>query len=363
MNMLFNKKKRLKYVGFDDFWFSVSGILIISFVSAYFSNYSNVALSFAEVAFSWVFSLFLGIISWLIVRSTMIFLRKKYPDFYDDTKRIALFFLAIVATVFLVDFIGRLLISLIPRVNYVDGDPRIKMLIFSILLTAMIMAMYEAIYYNIRLKNSVREEEQSKQAVIQAQLDALRNQAQPHFFFNTLNTLRDIIDQNSKEDAKKFVDKLSDMYRFLLEAGNANLISLRDELKFSKAYIHIQSERFGDNLKLNWNIPETLLDRMIVPMSLQLLLENAIKHNVISKAKPLEVQIQIKGDCVLVENRIQSKSTQLPSTKVGLKNIEKRYALITEKLVEIKDDGKQFSVSLPLLKTSDQKHSYEHINN
>lgn len=215
----------------------------------------------------------------------------------------------------------------------------------------MIMAIYEAVYYNIRLKKSVREEEQAKQAVIQAQLDALRNQAQPHFFFNTLNTLRDIIDQNPKEDATKFVDKLSDMYRFLLEAGNANLITLRDELKFSKAYIHIQSERFGDNLKLNWNIPETALDKMIVPMSPQLLLENAIKHNVISKAKPLEVTISIKNDAIVVENKIEAKSTQLPSTKVGLKNIKNRYALITEKPVVIKNDGVLFSVSLPILTT------------
>jgi LytS/YehU family sensor histidine kinase len=355
--MLFNKKKRIKYVGFNDFWFSVIGILTISFITAYFSNYSNVVLSIAEVAFSWGFSLFIGIISWLIIRTIMIYLRKKHPNFHDDTKRIILLFLAIISTVFLVDFIGSMLISLIPNVNYVGGDPRIKMLIFSISLIVMIMAIYEAIFYNIRLKKSVRDEEQSKQAIIQAQLDVLRNQAQPHFFFNTLNTLRDIIDQNSKEDAKKFVDKLSDMYRFLLDAGNANLISLRDELKFSKAYIHIQSERFGDNLKLNWNIPETALDTMIVPMSLQLLLENAIKHNVISRAKSLEVHINIKNDCVVVDNRIQAKSTQLPSTKIGLKNIEKRYALITEKLVEIVDDGKQFSVSLPLLKKSEQKNS------
>lgn len=361
--MLVNKEKRIKYIGFNDFWFSVIGILTISFVSAYFSNYSNEVLSIAEIAFSWGFSLFIGVISWLIVRTTMIFLRKKYPDFYDDTKRISLLFIAIVSTVFLVDFIGSTLIALIPGVNYVGGDPRIKMLIFSISLTVMIMAIYEAIYYNIRLKKSVRMEEQSKQAIIQSQLDALRNQAQPHFFFNTLNTLRDIIDQNSKEDAKEFVDKLSDMYRFVLEAGNANLILLRDELKFSKAYIHIQLERFGDNLKLNWNIPEASLDAMIVPMSLQLLLENAIKHNVISKAKPLEVNINVKNDYVVVDNKIQKKSTQLPSTKVGLKNIEKRYALITEETVEILNDGKLFSVSLPLLKPSEQKYSHANIDN
>lgn len=349
--MLTNKKKRVTYIGFNDFWFSVIGILVISFVTAYFSNYSNALLTWAEVAFSWGFLLFLGIISWLIVRSTMIFLRKKYPDFQDDVKRIALFFLTIVCTVFLINFIGRTIISFIPGVNYVGGAPMLKGLLLSVLITTMIMAIYEAIYYNIRLKKSVREEEQAKSAVIQAQLDALRNQAQPHFFFNTLNTLRDIIDQNPKEDATKFVDKLSDMYRFLLEAGNANLITLRDELKFSKAYIHIQSERFGDNLKLNWNLPETALDKMIVPMSLQLLLENAIKHNVISKARPLEVTICSKDDRIVVENKIEAKSTQLPSTKVGLKNIENRYALITKKPVIIKNDGVLFSVALPILKT------------
>jgi sensor histidine kinase YesM len=360
--MLTNKTKRIKYIGFDDFWFSVVGILVISFVSVFFSNNSDEVLSLAEVAFSWGFLLFLDIISWLIVRRTMIFLLKKYPDFRDDAKRIALFLIAIVCTVVFVNFIGATIISFIPGVNMVGGSVMIKGLLLSILITIMIMAIYEAIYYNIRLKNSVREEEQSKQAIIQAQLDALRNQAQPHFFFNTLNTLRDIIDQNSKEDATNFVDKLSDMYRFLLESGNANLIPLKDELKFCKAYIHIQSERFGNNLKLNWNVPETITDCMIVPMSLQLLLENTIKHNIISKAKPLEVHIHIEGNCIVVTNKIQAKSTQLPSTKVGLKNIEKRYALITDTPVAIVNDGQLFSVSLPLLKSKDQTNSYAHID-
>jgi LytS/YehU family sensor histidine kinase len=226
----------------------------------------------------------------------------------------------------------------------------------------MTMAIYEAVYFYIRLKKSVREEEQAKQAIVQAQLDTLRNQAQPHFFFNTLNTLRDIIDQNSAEDAKEFVNKLSEVYRFILESGSANLISLRDELSFAKSYIHIQSERFGDNLKLNWHIPETSLDAMIVPMSLQLLLENAIKHNIISIAKPLLINVEIKNNQLVVSNRIQLKSTQIPSTKVGLKNIEKRYSLISSEPLAIENDGNQFIVSLPLLKLSEHKNTHEHTD-
>ncbi|WP_242009221.1 sensor histidine kinase [Robertkochia solimangrovi] len=224
-----------------------------------------------------------------------------------------------------------------------------------ILLTIMIMAIYEAIYYNIRFKKSVREEEQANKALVQAQLDALQNQTQPHFFFNTLNTLRDLIDQNSREEAKEFVDKLSEMYRFLLELGNDDLIPLMKELRFAKAYIHIQSERFGENLKLNWDIPETSLDSMIVPMSLQPLLENAIKHNVVSKAKPLLINVSIQDNKLVVANKLEPKSTQLPSTKVGLINIEKRYTLISGKSIEFENEGNRFRVWLPLLTVSDKR--------
>lgn len=360
--MLINKEKRIKYLGFDDLWFTVIGILLLSFAVAYVFNNTFARLTVVEAIITWAVAVFFSTCDWFINRAILIRLRKKYPDLNDSVQRIVFLFFATTTTVVVVDFIGVIIFSYIfENISY-NFQERTKSLVFIIFLTIMTMAIYEAIYFFVRLKKSIRQEEQSKQAIVQAQLDALRNQAQPHFFFNTLNTLRDIIDQNAKEDATAFVDKLSEMYRFLLESGNANLITLRDELKFSKAYIHIQSERFGDNLKLNWNITEASLDAMIVPMSLQLLLENAIKHNVISKAKPLTVAINIKDDSIIVNNRIQIKSTQLPSTKLGLKNIEKRYALITSKSVVIQNDRNQFSVSLPLLKTSEQKNSHENSN-
>ncbi len=350
-----NREKRIKYLGFDDFWFVITGIIILSLSVIYIFKTPADRLTTAETIVTFVVSLFFSTCDWLINRFILIRLRKKYPSLKDSTQRIALLFVGVLITVVVIDFIGVSLVSLISENVSYNFQERIRSLVVVILLTTMTMAIYEAVYFFILLKKSVREEEQAKQAIIQAQLDALRNQAQPHFFFNTLNTLRDIIDQSPKEDAKQFVDKLSDMYRFLLESGDMNLISLKDELKFAKAYIHIQSERFGENLKLNWNIPQAHSGALIVPMSLQLLLENAIKHNVISRARPLEVNINIKDDCIVVDNKIQKKSTQLPSTKVGLKNIEKRYGLISDKSVEIVNDGHQFSVSLPLLKPSTVK--------
>lgn len=282
----------------------------------------------------------------------MIFLRIKYPSLKDSVLRIIFLFIGIVSTVILIDYIGMWTLSPLTGDSY-NFMLRSKALLSITLISTMTMAIYEAIYFYVRLKKSIREEEQSKQAIVQAQLDALRNQAQPHFFFNTLNTLRDIIDQNSKDEAKEFVDKLAEIYRFLLESGNANLITLRDELKFAKAYIHIQSERFGDNMKLEWYIPNHLLDKMIVPLSLQLLLENAIKHNIISKAKPLIIQVIVTDNELMVQNNIQGKSTKLPSTKLGLKNIQERYRLISDKSVEISNDENQFIVILPLLNSAD----------
>ncbi len=359
--MFYNKKRRVQYLGFDDLWFKTVGILLISFATYYLFSNPFRERPFIDAFITWGVSFAFATCDWFIIRAVMILLRKKYPALKDSALRISLFFLAIVGTVIIVDFIGISLLSPLTNEDY-NFLERSKALLSIILISTMTMAIYEAVYFYIRLKKSIREEEQSKQAIVQAQLDALRNQAQPHFFFNTLNTLRDIIDYNAKEDAKEFVDKLSDIYRFLLESGNANLIPMKDELKFAKAYIHIQAERFGDNLKLNWNIPNFPLHTMIVPMSLQLLLENAIKHNVISKAKPLLINVVIEDSKLIVSNEIQPKSTQLPSTKLGLKNIAKRYSLISSKSVEIDNDGKKFTVSLPLLKSSEQKKNYANID-
>lgn len=361
---LFNNKKRIQYLGFNDFWFSVVGILILSNIANYLFNNLSERETLDLVFIGWIGALIPTICDWIIIRFILIFLRKKYPDFKDDLKRIIFLLFAIITVIFFIDFtVGFLLAKTFTFFGYSSSHMVIlKVLLPVILIVIMIMAIYEAIYYNVRLKKSIRDEEQTKQIMIQAQLDTLRNQAQPHFLFNSLNTLRDIIDQNSKEDAKAFVDNLSGVYRFILESGTTNLISLQEELKFAKAYIHIQTERFGDNLKVNWNIPEDKLSAMIVPMSLQLLIENAIKHNIVSRAKPLVVDIETIDDQLIVSNNVQVKSTQTPSTKIGLKNIEKRYALISNILPDIKNDGNRFMVTLPLLKLSDQKKNYANTN-
>nr|WP_297911191.1 histidine kinase [uncultured Allomuricauda sp.] len=360
---LFNKERRIKYLAFNDFWFVLFGIFLLSFVTDFlFSGNSFGRLPFVWALINWGISLAFATVHWLTMRTILIFLRKRYPSLKNNKIRIPLFFLSIVLTVISVDFLGNLILSYIFDSSY-NNPLRFKLIIPIILISTMTMAIYEAIYYYILLKQAVREEEQAKAAIVQAQLDALRNQAQPHFFFNTLNTLRDIIDQNTKEEAKEFVNRLSEIYRFILESGNANVITVREELKFAQAYIHVQKERFGNNLNVHWKVSESAKDHFIIPMSLQLLLENAVKHNVISRARPLEVHVDADEESLMVCNKIQPKSTQLPTTKLGLKNIERRYNLISNKQVVVLKNEGYFQVKLPLLDKINQKKSHASTDN
>jgi len=352
--MILSKSEKIKYLGFDDRWFMTIGILVLALLTSFLFNDNFHTFGFIELTLNLVIGTFFSFCNWGIMRAFMIYMRKKLPYFKDNAKRIGIVLLLIILTVFAVDAFGNFCLGIFFQ-DYNMNTDRWRMILPILLISIMIISIYEAVYFYVRLQNSIRQEEGNKRAVVQAQLDALQNQSRPHFLFNSLNTLRDIIDQDTKADATKFVDKLSDVYRFILDSGNDNLISLSKELKFAQSYQHIQSERFGDNMSVNWAIDKEYLDRLIAPLSLQLLLENAIKHNVVSNAKPLHISVSIDEDHLVVKNKIQLKTTSLPSTKLGLKNISQRYSLLSNKELIVKSDTDNFEVCIPLLKSSDLK--------
>ena len=218
---IFNKQKRIQSLGFNDLWFTIIGILLLATTTNYLFNNPEQRSSFDLVFIGWFSSLFVTICDWLINRSILIYLRKKLPDFKDDLKRMVLLFFSIVAVIVLVDFFAGFLIStMLTLIGYISTDQvQLRAIIPVMIITIMVMAIYEAVFYYRRLKTSVRKEEQAKQVMIQAKLDTLRNQSKPHFLFNSFNTLRDIIDEESKEDAKEFVDKLSDCVSIYFRIG------------------------------------------------------------------------------------------------------------------------------------------------
>lgn len=198
------------------------------------------------------------------------------------------------------------------------------------------------------LKETLLKSEILKRENLQFQLEALKNQLNPHFLFNTFSTLISLISEN-QQIATKYVMQLSNVYRYILMSREKELIELWQELEFIEAYMFLVSIRFDNNVQLNLNIDQNHRNSYIPLLTLQLLVENAIKHNIISDKKTLNVQIYTTNNKLIVKNNIQKKSSLEPSTKVGLQNIQKRYLLLTNKEIKIFNNDIEFIVELPLI--------------
>lgn len=223
--------------------------------------------------------------------------------------------------------------------------------VFYIILSFGVSAFLHARGFMMGWKNSVKQETTKQQIVAKtetAKFESLKNQLDPHFLFNSLNVLTSLIGENPKL-AEKFTTKLSKVYRYVLEQRNKDLVPIEEELKFAKTYMELLGMRFEDAVK--FNIPDSITNNelKIVPLSLQLLLENAVKHNVVSSSKPLIISIYEENNHLIIENNVNPKEAIGKSTKVGLQNIADRYGLITDRPVKIENNNTTFKVSLPLL--------------
>lgn len=223
--------------------------------------------------------------------------------------------------------------------------------LFAVMLALGMAAFFHARGFMKNWKESVKKESTQQQIVAKtetAKFETLKSQIDPHFLFNSLNVLTSLIGENPYQ-AEKFTTKLSKVYRYVLEQRNKELVPIQEELLFAKTYMELLQMRFEDAVK--FTIPTTLNnpELKIVPLSLQLLLENAVKHNVVSSNKPLEIKIYEEEGFLQVQNNINPKEAIGKSTKVGLRNIADRYGLITKRNVQITKNNKTFTVSLPLL--------------
>ncbi len=257
-----------------------------------------------------------------------------------------------------------MLIIVILRIIVIEG--RINVFLKSdkyyyiFILTVNILIIMHAIHFF----KTMTEKKVTKHKVISktqsAKFESLKNQLDPHFLFNSLNVLTSLIEENPKQ-AEKFTTKLSKIYRYVLTQKNEDLVLATEELKFAKTYTDLLQMRFEDAVV--FDIPEDLdvENLKIIPLALQLLLENAVKHNVITSNKKLDIKIYQENNYLVVENNINKKSTIEKSTKVGLQNIVDRYSLVTTSAVIIEDNNKTFKVKLPLLiqKTKIMNTSYK----
>jgi two-component system LytT family sensor kinase len=276
---------------------------------------------------------------------------KKIHDTQNKIKWLLLFFgvgsivtsLVTIATVFAMSMLlhnHTLLETIVP----------LKLNIIYAWLTNLLFHLLNAImYYFNEYKTKWVEAEELKRITAQAELQLVKSQINPHFLFNNLNVLSTLVLQNNAE-ANKFIEAFSKVYRYILSIHDKELVEIKTELDYIKPYIFLLEKRFSDGLSIKINIPEQFESKYIIPASLQMLIENAIKHNVVSRQKPLRIDVHVNGNnTIVVSNNLQARESVENSTEIGLSNIKKRYLLVSGREVLIDKNESEFVVTLPML--------------
>jgi two-component system, LytTR family, sensor kinase len=292
---------------------------------------------------------------WLGSRFILIWARTRYADFDQVKERMWVQMSVIIGYVLVVNnVLGALLFEDCERVMREAGrtltpqDVLIDSNAASVLCTFLVIAIYESIYFVNELRKSVEEKELLKRESLQAQLSALKTQVNPHFLFNNLNTLSAVIPDNPGQ-AIDFVQQLSKVYRHILEVRDEQSIVLKEELEVLEAYAFLLKTRFGENLNISIRVTDENLQQRVVPLSLQILMENAIKHNIVSAAKPLQIDVYAGREQLVVSNTLQKKNQLVESTGIGLDNIRNRYRLLSDRKVEVEEGPDSFTVRIPLI--------------
>jgi hypothetical protein len=208
--------------------------------------------------------------------------------------------------------------------------------------------IYKFILSIIKKQENKVKEQKIIAGTASAKFESLKNQIDPHFLFNSLNVLSSLIEEN-RENAQRFTTALSKVYRYVLEQKDKDLVPIEEELAFAKTYINLLQMRFENSLTYEISIENIDSGAKVVPLSLQLLLENAVKHNIISEQKPLHIKITIEKDDLVIQNNFQKKAVLQDGQGVGIQNIISRYDIITDRKVTIEQNGHTFTVKLPIL--------------
>jgi len=319
-----------------------------------------------HIIFHTVFS-FVGVISiWYSIRFIIFFFRKHYFKLSYSlrlTFQLIVTSIVTVLIIWILDQIGDW--YFIYRLNlckdYTDFDLK-NLYLVTIIFTFLINTIYESFYLFHRLSETAVETERYKKDSIEAQYQNLTSRLNPYFLFNSLNTLTTVVEEDPIK-AVKYIRELSVVYRYVLNSQKLTWADLTAELRFTQSYILLLKMRFEENLKINLDICESYVNYHILAMTIQLLIENAVKHNEISNSHPLEINVFCEDEMLIVSNNKQKRKIMPATTKVGLHNISERYKYLVNKEVIIEDAKDSFTVRVPLIKTidDDREHIEEYL--
>ena len=305
----------------------------------------------------WAFSLYFTTGYWLANRQLWQALLRRFPGPAQTPRRLWLLAgLAVLATTAATVLLTLPLHALLPGGFPLTPAALLGQVRFSLVPTVAVLTLYEAMYFFEQWKENLRRADHLARAQTQAQLDALHSQLDPHFLFNNLNTLSALIEPGNAP-AQQFVEQLADVYRYVLLAQGHATVPLAEELAFVETYLALHKARFRDNLRLEIRIAPAARARHVAPLSVQLLVENALKHNVASREQPLHLRLTATADApdaLVVENTLRPRAAGLaPGTGTGLANVRRRYELLgAAQAVAAGIVGNAFRVRLPLLPSS-----------
>lgn len=345
-------------VKIKDGWFRILGIPLIALMShvIFFNENHGVA----DKAFSpvevYLISIVEALVLWEGNRLVLIYCRSRYPELWQSRQRILSQFLGCLLVTVLIRYLNVWIYDQTLFWGYIFPPEGYLYSIFvGIMYVTIVAGVYEGLYYFMKWKQLFSETEALKRENLQSQLDSLKAQINPHFLFNNLGSLSSLILED-QEKAVRFVNELSSVYRYLLQANENNLTTLKSELLFLNDYFHLLKTRFDEGIHLVIEVDEKYSSFLLPPLTLQLLVENAVKHNTILPGKPLNIRIMTDYDgnlCVI--NNLQKKNSILQSNKLGLSSIVSKYHLLNKGQVEIIETKTKFIVTLPLIKS----HTYE----
>ena len=280
-----------------------------------------------------------------------VYLDKKFATERFSLKRMVVGFVSsFVVTLFII-FLLRIFTDVIIEGGTFEkywANERLANYVFAVVMTFIVLLCFYTFYIYKAYSDSKVKEQKIIAGTASAQFESLKNQIDPHFLFNSLNVLSSLIEENP-DNAQKFTTSLSKIYRYVLEQKDKELVSVAEELAFAKTYMNLLKMRFENSI--TYEIPANFdnLDAKVVPLSLQLLLENTIKHNVVSEQKPLHIKIYIENNYLIVENNLQKKEVLGDRKGVGLQNIVNRYRLISGRKMLIEESPTFFKVKIPIL--------------
>ena len=308
-------------------------------------------LFFSEQSFLWhigtsLIGLFFLTFFGFTVRAIDIALDRKFPFEKNVAKRI---FLQFIITLFVLVAIRLLSVPLIIKILPVTFSKEIWVASFVInifMVLSLILSIF-GYHFFVRWKAEKILATELEKEKAQVQYDNLKNQLNPHFLFNALSSLNSLIFENPQL-ASDFLQQLSKVYRYVLENKEKNAVSLQTEIDFVSHYVKLLETRFGDGLKVIFEVSDDVKEKMIVPVTLQILIENAAKHNTTSKDSPLVIRIKNDGDYLSIENNLQKKNAIEISNKHGLENLKNLYHYISENKVAVIETSNSFDVRIPL---------------